>query len=343
MGNQQVRPAPARKKEEEVTQFLSSIPQLDCYTSTEPTFKDCFIARESWANVKRGRIIRLQHLFRNKTSRLSTYPEEREEKRNGCVSKEELAPAVDSLMVFFSLFFEKQAVLNPESKLLCSTQRGYFLNNLVSILLMGATSKPKMEWFLLTYSYVGLSEYGHIGEALMRALDATISASFEDSGMGGVNNSKKNKSAGKCIVRAWNRIYSRFLRSLSGSVPVRGSVPMPVSVSVSGSSPDYQGLEGIPQGFLAKPQQRVHSFKLKRSRSSPSFPGPDPDSSGSTSDSPAHSCASPRLSPKSVDWISSQKRLLYSEERKANGIHTVILTKPSSVKSPRIAECEKSH
>mmetsp|Transcript_26204 Transcript_26204/g.57998 ORF Transcript_26204/g.57998 Transcript_26204/m.57998 type:complete len:343 (-) Transcript_26204:248-1276(-) len=342
MGNQQVRPAPARKKEEEVTQFLSSIPQLDCYTSTEPTFKDCFIARESWANVKRGRIIRLQHLFRNKTSRLSTYPEEREEKRNGCVSKEELAPAVDSLMVFFSLFFEKQAVLNPESKLLCCAQRGYFLNNLVSILLMGATSKPKMEWFLLTYSYVGLSEYGHIGEALMETLEDTISGGNMGD-VAGVGSSQKYASVGVYIVRAWRRIYSRFLRSLSGSVPVRGSVPMPVSVSVSGSSPDYQGLEGIPQGFLAKPQQRVHSFKLKRSRSSPSFPGPDPDSSGSTSDSPAHSCASPRLSPKSVDWISSQKRLLYSEERKANGIHTVILTKPSSVKSPRIAECEKSH
>mmetsp|Transcript_24205 Transcript_24205/g.52446 ORF Transcript_24205/g.52446 Transcript_24205/m.52446 type:complete len:246 (+) Transcript_24205:103-840(+) len=245
-------------------------------------------------------------------------------------------------MVFFSLFFEKQAVLNPESKLLCCAQRGYFLNNLVSILLMGASSKPKMECFLLTYSYVGLSEYGHIGEALMETLEDTISGGNMGD-VAGVGSSQKYASVGVYIVRAWRRIYSRFLRSLSGSVPVRGSVPMPVSVSVSGSSPDYQGLEGIPQGFLAKPQQRVHSFKLKRSRSSPSFPGPDPDSSGSTSDSPAHSCASPRLSPKSVDWISSQKRLLYSEERKANGIHTVILTKPSSVKSPRIAECEKSH
>jgi len=78
MGNRQVRPA--RKEEDIVFQFLSSIPQLGWYTSKEPTFKDCFIARESWANVKRGRIIRLQHLFRNKTSRLSTYPEEREER-----------------------------------------------------------------------------------------------------------------------------------------------------------------------------------------------------------------------------------------------------------------------
>jgi hypothetical protein len=158
MGNRQVRPAPAHPAEEEVAQFLSSIPQLDCYTSTEPTFKDCFIARESWANVNKGRMIRPQIISWKSAPSLNTCPAEREEKRNDCVSKEELAPAVDSLMVFFSLFFEKQAVLNPESKLLCCAQRGYFLNDLVSILLMGATSKPKMEWFLFMYSYVGLSE-----------------------------------------------------------------------------------------------------------------------------------------------------------------------------------------
>mmetsp|Transcript_26837 Transcript_26837/g.60176 ORF Transcript_26837/g.60176 Transcript_26837/m.60176 type:complete len:86 (-) Transcript_26837:4-261(-) len=82
MGNRQVSPAPSSSSDaEEVTHFLCArIPRLECYTTKEPTFKDCFIARESWANVKRGRIIRLQHLFRNKTSRLSTYPEEREER-----------------------------------------------------------------------------------------------------------------------------------------------------------------------------------------------------------------------------------------------------------------------
>ncbi|KAJ1401388.1 hypothetical protein B484DRAFT_457992 [Ochromonadaceae sp. CCMP2298] len=159
-----------------------------------------------------------------------------------------------------------------------------------------------MEWFLLTYSYVGLSEYGHIGEALMRALDATISASFEDSGMGGVNNSKKNKSAGKCIVRAWNRIYSRFLRFLSGSVSEPGEIP------------SIQRRLAAPQ-VLETPQSE-HSYRHGRSRSnSQAFPGPQPDS-------PSHSLLSsaPSLDSlgslvsappyESVNRTSSQGRLL---------------------------------
>jgi len=151
----------------------------------------------------------------------------------------------------------------------------------------------------------------------MRALDATISASFEDSGMGGVNNSKKNKSAGKCIVRAWNRIYSRFLRFLSGSVSEPGEIP------------SIQRRLAAPQ-VLETPQSE-HSYRHGRSRSSNylAISGPKPDS-------PSHSLLSSPPStdslgslgssnslvyvstPKSVDWVHSQRRVLDSKERKAN-------------------------
>jgi hypothetical protein len=41
-----------RTEEQQVTLFLHNrIPRLESYTVKEPTFKDCFVARQSWSNL----------------------------------------------------------------------------------------------------------------------------------------------------------------------------------------------------------------------------------------------------------------------------------------------------
>ncbi|KAJ1398783.1 hypothetical protein B484DRAFT_252739, partial [Ochromonadaceae sp. CCMP2298] len=279
MGNQQVNPArSSSSQDEEVSLHVSSkIQHLECYTSKEPTFKDCFIARETWANLTKGSV-------RSQFSPSSKNTEEKSWAKCATVSETSVSVIhvdshVGTSMVFFSLFFKKLGCLNPKSKLLCSDKAGYFLHALISILLMGATSVHKMEELLTVYKFVGLSEYGYIGEALMETLDATVCHTFYDSkdtrcggvGVGGVGelsvgegDLKKTTSAEISIVRAWNRIYSRFLRYLSGSVSAPGGIP------------DYlQRLVGIPQEVLAKPQYTHKITHRRRSISkSKSFPGP---------------------------------------------------------------------
>jgi hypothetical protein len=161
----------------------------------------------------------------------------------------------------------------------------------------------------------------------METLDATVCHTSYDSkatrcggvGVGGVGelcveegDLKKNISAQIFIVRAWNRIYSRFLRYLSGSVTAPGGIP------------DYlQRLVGIPREVLAKPQYTHKITHRRRSISkSKSFPGPTESSPKIPIGSSFQSYFSP---PKrnSVDWISHERRVLDSRERKAHAIHTV--------------------
>ncbi|KAJ1388600.1 hypothetical protein B484DRAFT_2050 [Ochromonadaceae sp. CCMP2298] len=187
MGNRQVSPAPSSSSDaEEVTQFLCArIPRLECYTTKEPTFKDCFTARESWANLTKEKSrsyppspthAEAEKAREEKAKGEEKAKEEKEEKgeeegvkaeeegvkaeEEGDI-KEELTPDSDTSgdMAFFSLFFKKLETLHPESKLIpASAEGGYLLDSLISILLMGATSVHAVEKFLEKYSYVGLSE-----------------------------------------------------------------------------------------------------------------------------------------------------------------------------------------
>ncbi|KAJ1436095.1 hypothetical protein B484DRAFT_445834 [Ochromonadaceae sp. CCMP2298] len=281
MGNHQVNPGSG--EEEQVTQFLCSrIPSLDCYTCKEPTFKDCFIARDSWIHmtthsstsptggphgpiaVRHVQSIAVHsstpshststststspatspsHSSRSTPNSIlnSTHPTPAKGERGESESKSEdvqehttppythththNSPDCMTSPVFFLLFFKKLALLNPESKL-SSAEGGYFLQNLLTILLMGATSVHNVERFAYVYGTVELSEYGHIGEALMQALDETIRQSLRASGdtlskggtkigTSGLEGAKWHTSSELRIVRAWNRIYSRFLRYLA--------------------------------------------------------------------------------------------------------------------------------
>jgi len=362
MGNGQVGPAPSSSSDaEEVTQFLCArIPRLECYTTKEPTFKDCFTARESWANLTKEKSrsyppspthAEAEKAREEKAKGEEKAKEEKEEKgeeegvkaeeegvkaeEEGDI-KEELTPDSDTSgdMAFFSLFFKKLETLHPESKLIpASAEGGYLLDSLISILLMGATSVHAVEKFLEKYSYVGLSEYGYIGEALIQTLDVTISRNFEDSSDGDVDTQKKNTSAEISIVRAWNRIYSRFLRYLAGTVSSPSEIP-----------DCLQRLVAIPEATPAKPQ----FYGLMRGRSSSNPTNPTRTRSRSTSNTSIESsrsrsppscrslgsdsftslCSPVSVAPdsvpdiKSTAWLSSDKRMLGKKLRKAHAIHT---------------------
>ncbi|KAJ1420822.1 hypothetical protein B484DRAFT_465686 [Ochromonadaceae sp. CCMP2298] len=190
MGNRQVKPM--QTLNEEVSQNVSSkTSQLQCYTSKEPTFKDCFMVRDMWT-----------HTTTKESARTSSYR------------------CIGTSLVFFSRFFKNLALVNPDSKLLSNEDiMGFFLHDLLSILLMGATSVFKIEELRREYKIVELSEYGFIGEALMTTLDKSI-CEMRSAGLGEIGKSSKAcVSAEIALARAWNRIYSRFVRYLSGRNP----------------------------------------------------------------------------------------------------------------------------
>jgi hypothetical protein len=141
---------------------------MDCYTSKEPTFKDCFIARASWTAMTK----RSTHSTSTSTSP-STSPSTSGKGEIHTPTTQNYTSGLGS-MVLFSLFFKKLSLLNPNSKLfcqdnkeqtmhpLCRAEGGHFLHNLIPILLMGATSVKTVDRFAQMYSNVELSECKHL-------------------------------------------------------------------------------------------------------------------------------------------------------------------------------------
>jgi len=208
-----LRPEPCSVPEvEEVSRFLAAqIPRLN-YTSKEPTFKDCFVARESWASVTKRKSIQSRLCTRESKKAKKAREEHKETNVNATLPCSLEIDSSSRNWAFFSLFFKKVALLNAQSSLLYSAKGGYFLNSLVSILLMAATSVQAVERFATTYAYVDISEYGDIGEALTQTLARLIMDTVHSFGDG------ENSARTAQMLTAWNRIYSRFLRSLSGFV-----------------------------------------------------------------------------------------------------------------------------
>jgi hypothetical protein len=128
MGSKQVLPV-RWSEEEQVRHFLSSkIPSVSMarYTYKEPTFKDCFTARQSWTKVVGNGVYGggggngggggvygggVSHSFSETPEHMYT--------RAACMES-----GLAASMVFISLFFKKLLVINPKSRLFCRPEGG---------------------------------------------------------------------------------------------------------------------------------------------------------------------------------------------------------------------------